>query len=768
MLDYFLSKIKASSKTIKSTLDDVEDERFSNINKPEEMVLQYPPVQNGIPTKDIQFIADSQKDLIYKIKNLTQEEDWEYYKNVISNFIKYCHLVPASESHHHRGIGGLVRHGLEVAYYSIYSSEDNVAGSNLLPEDRRNFIKKWKFAIFCAGICHDIGKPITDMTISSNDGNIIWNPYESDLYTWLISNNIQNYNLVWRVGREGQHSILGSVISYQIIGKKAMGWVSKGNDNLVYDMTEAILAYEGRNNLIRDIVRNADQLSVQKDLKNMATKNFGDIGIPVERFILDAIRRIAQKSKVNDKNSTFWIINSDLYLTWPKLCYSVFEILNKDGIPGIPKDPDTIADILIDRGIAIATEDKSHRIRYWSLSNCQEMGIGVKTKSIKLKNTSLIYDVEPDSVFGHCLPFKTKSNIQSEEEINNNKQVKVSENIKQVPVTQQETPEEEADDKYDIFIDKLPEASKIIMKIMNTKYKSKIKSLSFIDSNQRLNLNYPQGLEGLGMSATVILRSLNDSNLLAQSSASGVKLTKKIVDVDSGIEKNVIIFDQVATDYIINYVDPEVDYQNEIKEEEKIDVKTDKVKIENNTDSENEIKKAEINNIENKTKKNEQDKKTEISNTVNNKIKIDTSLKENETKKEDTQNNKIIEEENNNGKNSKNNDLIDYAENNESYKKVIYAIIDLFTEIRKEKADLMTRKISASEVKFAKSKISNTNIISVEVNLAVLYVSKKTSLNRAEVEAKINKLISEKKIISGTLTINEEKIAGIGIKLDQI
>lgn len=57
--------------------------------------------------------------------------------------------------------------------------------------------------------------------------------------------------------------------------------------------------------------------------------------------------------------------STHLYLVWKSAAKDIIELLAKDKIPGIPRDPDTLADILIERGLA--TKSASNE-RYESLA----------------------------------------------------------------------------------------------------------------------------------------------------------------------------------------------------------------------------------------------------------------------------------------------------------------------------------------------------------------------------------------------------------------
>ena len=85
----------------------------------QEDIPRYPPFAKGLPAADTKRILETQSELITRIKGIlrfTAEDFAETVNPVIENYAAYVHLLPASEAHHHRGAGGLFRHGLEVGF----------------------------------------------------------------------------------------------------------------------------------------------------------------------------------------------------------------------------------------------------------------------------------------------------------------------------------------------------------------------------------------------------------------------------------------------------------------------------------------------------------------------------------------------------------------------------------------------------------------------------------------------------------------------------
>ena len=86
----------------------------------EEDIPRYPPFAKGLPVAPIDKVVETQRDLVERIRNalgFTREQHEKLLLPVIKRYAEFVHLLPASEAHHHRGAGGLFRHGLEVAFW---------------------------------------------------------------------------------------------------------------------------------------------------------------------------------------------------------------------------------------------------------------------------------------------------------------------------------------------------------------------------------------------------------------------------------------------------------------------------------------------------------------------------------------------------------------------------------------------------------------------------------------------------------------------------
>lgn len=206
-------------------------------------IPRYPPFMKGLPVVPPEKLVETQSALIERIADTaiappTQFE--RYYLPAIERFARFAHLLPASQSHHHRGAGGLLRHSIEVALWALQSADKVLLDAAKTPYQRREMEPRWQLAVFLAALCHDAGKPVTDLVVTNMDRTTLWKPIKEDLYDWARKNGIEAYFLDWREGRARQHTALSNLIADRIIGAEALEWIEEGGTELIVWLMESL------------------------------------------------------------------------------------------------------------------------------------------------------------------------------------------------------------------------------------------------------------------------------------------------------------------------------------------------------------------------------------------------------------------------------------------------------------------------------------------------------------------------------------------------
>lgn len=383
----------------------------------EEDIPRYPPFAKGLPAASVERILATQTELLDAMRHtlaLPAEAFQTVVMPVITRYAAFTHLLPASEAHHHRGAGGLFRHGLEVAYWAVMASEGVLFGIGSTPLERKGQEPRWRLAVCLAGLLHDIGKPVSDLSILDRDGSTQWNPYLENLTDWAAKNGVDRYFLRWRDKRHQRHEQFSVLVTERVLTAECLSYLTQHGPEIMQAMLEAIAGVD-RGAMFHTLVIEADRKSVERDLKANHIPVDSSLGVPVEKYLLDAMRRLIGSGRwmANTRGARLWRFADGLHVVWKAGAQEVSELLAKDRIPGIPRDPDTLADILIERGLAVPRKTTDGRsFRYWRMAPAE---LDMALYMLRLATPELIYSGEPPIIVeGRVLDETERETVLSE------------------------------------------------------------------------------------------------------------------------------------------------------------------------------------------------------------------------------------------------------------------------------------------------------------------------------------------------------------------
>ncbi|MBX2807148.1 MAG: TraI domain-containing protein [Cellvibrionaceae bacterium] len=377
----FFSKNKTSNPSTPSPVAVVEN------------VSQHPPFTQGVPAVGTDAIVKSQHELITKIRSTLQFNQQQFKRLVlpiINGYAAYTHLLPASEAHHHCDAGGLCRHGLEVGFWAAQRAQSYQFASGNTSQQRRESEPRWQFAVFLSGLLHDIGKPLSVMTITDKNGKE-WNPYVKHLAAWIADESVERYFVRWRQKRGQRYETFAMMPMHQILTAEAIAYLNSDGPDIMEALLEAI-AGTGIGNDITRIMLWADQESVRRNLVDQPRQEDENThGVPVERFVFDALRRIVVLGNINQPGALIWHLQQGVFLVWDQLVPELHALLKKDKIQGIPSNPSTLAAILIERGFAIAYQETidAKPQAYWPVY--PDLLQGMRLNCLRLSDTALAF-----------------------------------------------------------------------------------------------------------------------------------------------------------------------------------------------------------------------------------------------------------------------------------------------------------------------------------------------------------------------------------------
>lgn len=364
-------------------------------------------------------LLETQRETIRKIRGfcpLTPQKFEELVEPVFLRYAEWVHLLPASESHHHYGPGGLLRHGFEVALHAARIGDGKQVGTNLSPSERAQFAPRWKVATMLGGLCHDLGKPLSDCGATDSNRQMTWPRTNASLYQWLTANKLTHYRFHWRTGdRHERHKPLGTAVLREILGQEMLDWLSEDPTQEVMDLLMMSIA-QGRSagNLMSVIISHADSLSVEEDLKQLAkrTQGSGQGGNQSSSALIMAeLRRMVEGNKleINKPGGALWVTSEGTFGLFPAVINKIKPELDKKQINGLPASPLDYAQLLADTGfIEPATGDGPDSKEY---SNKWVLTVELTHKGVTVTPPpfDVVRFVDPALVFGN-MPLPTTVN----------------------------------------------------------------------------------------------------------------------------------------------------------------------------------------------------------------------------------------------------------------------------------------------------------------------------------------------------------------------
>ena len=379
---------------------------FQTDNDPGELsIVRYPPFDTGIPVVGLDKLLASQQELmirIFRTAGVSREDFAKYYEPPIRNLANHVHLLPATATTYFRGTGGLYRMSLEIALHSLQAANASVfpvAGG----VERRHFLQpKWMLATFLAGLCSQNYRVVNSMAVLTRN-NVQWTPLLDHLHDWCRAQKADVYFVRWMEDDIQVHGAQASA-AYSIsrvVPHEVLQYLASDNNQVVPSMTAAIAGVEtnASENPISRLVAPVITRVIDEDGRRSAS-NYGHlvIGAHLEPHLVDAMRRLVRGGKWIPNNvqsgGRLWVGAEGVFIDWHSAASDISNLLARDSFAGIPKDQDTLADLLVSANLL---ELNGKGGRYWSITLPGSME--ARDGLVKLKQGSVIfpngYDLTP-------------------------------------------------------------------------------------------------------------------------------------------------------------------------------------------------------------------------------------------------------------------------------------------------------------------------------------------------------------------------------------
>ncbi len=296
---------------------------------------------------------------IAALVSVPQQHFRQLYVATLQAFAEFVQQLPASEAHHHAGLGGLLNHSLEVAEKALALRRGFLLPPDSDPSVVSRQAELWSYAVFSAALCHDIGKAVVDQTVHRFDARRrplgVWNPWSGAM------TNTAYYRVTFVHGRQyGRHQLVGPFVARSVIPDAALEWL--GSEREVVSAWIACLsgATESAGPLAT-IVSQADSLSTNENLGAGVARLPSATQVPLHEKLVTALRALLDSGQLtlNRPGAAGFVTDTDLWIVSKRCLDMLRSHLIEQGHGGVPSRNDRLMDELQQFGLCVPNGERA-------------------------------------------------------------------------------------------------------------------------------------------------------------------------------------------------------------------------------------------------------------------------------------------------------------------------------------------------------------------------------------------------------------------------
>ena len=360
----------------------------------------WPPVPQMFPVSTVREIFSINAEMIHRLcmtSTLTDHELSAYLMPALTALVKTVHLLPASEYEHHQGVGGLIRHSLEVAFYAANRIKQMSIPYVMSPSQMEANSKRWVLAAIISGLLHDPGKAYTDMRVTLSDGS----QWQGNwlLFDWLVEKEAEGYFVSFVEGRvHKSHCEASLQLINTIVPQSTQDFLAAGGfgNELIASIRDAVL-HGASGGILGKVLTEADALSVQTDVKRQReiAPAYKNVSHPQADTMLRVIRSLINSEKwtVNTPESRVFVTDAGVFIEWTKGAMDIREAAVGSGIQSLPADPLMLANIMVKSTAAVPRQTEEVATPLWTIVPfCLK---DVSIAALKIASAQIIFDRVP-------------------------------------------------------------------------------------------------------------------------------------------------------------------------------------------------------------------------------------------------------------------------------------------------------------------------------------------------------------------------------------
>lgn len=282
-------------------------------------------------------------DRIWQYTALSHAQFIQLYLNPIHRYAEQVQQLPASETHHHAYLGGMLDHGLELVACSLKLRQSYLLPTGAAPEDQAAQTDAWSAGIAYGALLHDIGKIAVDLQVERQNGGL-WHPWQGPLD--------QPYRFRYIKGRDYHlHGAAAGLLYTQILDRPILDWLS-GFPALWASLLYVLAGQYERAGVLGELVMQADRVSVAQNTGGNPSKALQAPIHSLQHHLISGLRHLVQHDlKLNQPGAAGWLTQDALWLVSKTVTDKLRAYLLSQSIEGIPSSNIAVFDELQSHGL---------------------------------------------------------------------------------------------------------------------------------------------------------------------------------------------------------------------------------------------------------------------------------------------------------------------------------------------------------------------------------------------------------------------------------
>ncbi|NAO28910.1 relaxase [Pseudomonas syringae pv. dysoxyli] len=288
-------------------------------------------------------------DRIWQYTALSHAQFTQLYLNPIHRYAEQVQQLPASETHHHAYLGGMLDHGLELVACSLKLRQSYLLPTGAAPEDQAVQTDAWSAGIAYGALLHDIGKIAVDLLVERQDGRV-WHPWQGSLD--------QPYRFRYLKGRDYHlHGAAAGLLYTRILDRPILDWLS-GFPSLWASLLYVLAGQYERAGVLGELVMQADRVSTAQNIGGNPSKALQAPIQSLQHHLISGLRHLVQHElKLNQPGAAGWLTQEALWLVSKTVTDKLRAYLLSQSIEGIPSSNIAVFDELQSHGLVESTPE---------------------------------------------------------------------------------------------------------------------------------------------------------------------------------------------------------------------------------------------------------------------------------------------------------------------------------------------------------------------------------------------------------------------------